>query len=267
MVSSQWYLYKDGRQQGPYSWEDLYRQAEAGSFGPADLIWTEGMENWSRADRVRGLFTAPSYPATPSPASLLSPASNCQLKGSANYQASLSRKQGKGGLVLLLIMLVLVLAVGVFFAVSYLLNDLAGEIVADPLEPGIEERTEDRTETTDKVFIRAAEVEGITDELAAVIDHMINQGIEVVSVNIIRAFTTDAVAGVSVSTNETFFELIQYDLETADEATLNYLETLDEEYSLLNGNIMMAKPDRWGEDEPEYYTKAVEEVIEAFISF
>ncbi len=63
-MSSKWYLNKDGQQQGPYSWEELYRQAEAGTIGPEDLVRSEGMENWTQAKEVK--WSIPDIPSSDS---------------------------------------------------------------------------------------------------------------------------------------------------------------------------------------------------------
>lgn len=57
-MSGEWYLYKDQQQQGPIDWEKLVEQAKEGIVGPADMVWTEGMTDWSRADQVEGLIAA-----------------------------------------------------------------------------------------------------------------------------------------------------------------------------------------------------------------
>jgi len=80
-MSRQWYLYKDQQQQGPFSWDKLVEQARAHSIEPADMIWAEGMEGWSRADQVEGLITPD--PKTPVP-----PPVNPQFAGSAPAAAS-----------------------------------------------------------------------------------------------------------------------------------------------------------------------------------
>jgi|GEM_PF-156992 len=65
-MSEKWYLYKDQQQQGPLSWEELIEKNETGVLEPADMVWTEGMDGWFRADQVEGLVaTAP--PAPPDP--------------------------------------------------------------------------------------------------------------------------------------------------------------------------------------------------------
>ncbi len=75
-MSSQWFLYKNQQQQGPFSWEKLVEQARAHIIGPADMIWTEGMGGWSRADQVEGLIT-------PAPKAAVPPPANPQFAGPA----------------------------------------------------------------------------------------------------------------------------------------------------------------------------------------
>ena len=140
------------------------------------------------------------------------------------------------------------------------------EEITSKLENELDEMDEQQESTQESV--RPSDVEGITDELAEVVDHFIAQGINITRVeSVVLGGTLGAEAGLYVSTDVTFFELYQFDLDNADERTLNYLENLDEEYSSLNGNIMMAHPDRFDEYEEEYYTEAVEAIIEAFESF
>lgn len=116
--------------------------------------------------------------------------------------------------------------------------------------------------------VQPLEVEGVTEELASVVEHFIAQGINITHVeSVLLGGTLGAEAGLYVSTDVTFFELYQFDLDNADEKTLNYLENLNEEYSSLNGNIMMAHPDRFDEYEEDYYTEAVEAIIETFERF
>lgn len=264
-MSSQWYLYKNGEQSGPYSREDFYRLAQSGAFGPADLVWTEGMEDWARADQIEFLFTAPPPPLAPFPEPPPSPAPAYQPRGQGGYQAAPTRKKGRGGLIALVILVILTLVGGSYLAVTNLLLNDTEEVAAVPGENGVEERAEEGTEG---VF-RTADVEGITDELAAVIEHMINQGINVtgVQVQVVGSAMYNPEAGVSVSTDKTFFEMFHYDLETADQKTLDFLNNISEEAYALNGNILMYKPDRFGDDEPEDYTEAVESIIAAFVSF
>ena len=145
------------------------------------------------------------------------------------------------------------------------LEEKAAEIASnleDELDK-LEEQLESPQES-----VRSLDVEGITEELASVVDHFIAQGINITHVeSVLLSGTLGAEAGLYVSTDVTFFELYQFCLDNADERTLNYLDNLDEEYSSLNGNIMMAHPDRFDEYEEDYYTEAVEAIIEVFESF
>jgi uncharacterized membrane protein len=66
---AQWYLYKAQQQSGPMNWEQLLEQAKTGLIGPSDLVWSEGMADWVKADQVEGLIVAapPPEPATAPP--------------------------------------------------------------------------------------------------------------------------------------------------------------------------------------------------------
>jgi len=131
-MSSQWYLYKDGQQQGPFDWEELSRQAEAGVITSNDMIWTEGMLDWTEAKKIKGLLAdVPSPPDLQPEAAPPPPFNEHQAGGPPGYQAAPTRKKGKGGLIALVIVLALVLLGGGFFAVSYLFLDTAGEVISD----------------------------------------------------------------------------------------------------------------------------------------
>ncbi len=131
-MSSQWYLYKDGQQKGPFEWEELSRQAETGAIMPDDMIWTEGMIDWTEAKKIKGLLAdAPPPPDLQPEAAPPPPSTEYQTGDPPDYQAAPTRKKGKGGLVVLVIVLALVLLGGGFFAVSYLFLDTAGGVVRD----------------------------------------------------------------------------------------------------------------------------------------
>ncbi len=67
-MASQWYVYKDGQQIGPYSFEQLAGVAKSGRLGPSDMVWVTGMEGWTRADQVEGLHpTVQNHSGTASP--------------------------------------------------------------------------------------------------------------------------------------------------------------------------------------------------------
>lgn len=68
-MAAQWYIYKDGTQRGPMSWEELREQARSGGVAAEDYVWTEGMSGWARADEVEGLlYSAPAPVPAPQPA-------------------------------------------------------------------------------------------------------------------------------------------------------------------------------------------------------
>ncbi len=55
-MSQDWYYSADGGQKGPVTAADLKKLADAGSLKPTDLIWKDGMTDWSPAKTVKGLF-------------------------------------------------------------------------------------------------------------------------------------------------------------------------------------------------------------------
>jgi len=142
-MPSQWYYHKNGQQQGPFSWEEVYHKAEASAFGPTDLVWAEGMENWTRADQIRGLFSN-----DPPPASLQAPESTAapsgyQVRGSKVYSAGPSRNKGKGGLVALIVILVMLVLGGGIVAFNLIFSNGKGigtsRLAAEKRHKAIEE--------------------------------------------------------------------------------------------------------------------------------
>ena len=98
-MASKWYANIDGKQQGPFGWEDLFQKVQDGVFKPTDLVWTEKMADWARVDTIKGLLTEPigSY-------------------GSDNNQSTrLHRKRNAVLVILIGIMVVVFLGVAVFF--------------------------------------------------------------------------------------------------------------------------------------------------------
>jgi hypothetical protein len=65
-MSKQWYLHQNDQQKGPFSWEDLNEQASKGMIEQKDLVWSEGMPEWTTADKVAGLIQ-PKEAAPPPP--------------------------------------------------------------------------------------------------------------------------------------------------------------------------------------------------------
>lgn len=68
-MSKQWYLFKNQQQHGPYAWEDIVKQYEEGAIEREDLLWSEGMDDWTRADQVEGLIPAVPPPPVSGPVS------------------------------------------------------------------------------------------------------------------------------------------------------------------------------------------------------
>ena len=63
MALVDWYFARGSKQMGPVSAADLRRLAVAGELSPDDLIWREGLAEWTKARNVRGLFDEESKPA------------------------------------------------------------------------------------------------------------------------------------------------------------------------------------------------------------
>ena len=63
----EWYYARDNKQVGPVSAVDLKQLAAVGKLRPDDLVWREGMTEWSAARNVRGLFEESAAPAATTP--------------------------------------------------------------------------------------------------------------------------------------------------------------------------------------------------------
>ena len=63
---AEWYYLKNNQQCGPVAGPELKRMADTGGLAAADLVWREGMEQWTPAGRVGGLFS-PSEGGSPPP--------------------------------------------------------------------------------------------------------------------------------------------------------------------------------------------------------
>jgi len=62
MTPIEWYYARGNKQMGPVSSVDLKRMAAAGEIHPEDLVWREGMAEWTLARNVRGLFEEEAKP-------------------------------------------------------------------------------------------------------------------------------------------------------------------------------------------------------------
>jgi hypothetical protein len=69
-MASDWYYTSKGQQAGPVSSQKLKELADFGYIQPNDLVWKDGMSDWSPASKVKGLFRntpAPEPPPPPAP--------------------------------------------------------------------------------------------------------------------------------------------------------------------------------------------------------
>jgi len=85
MARMQWYYAKGGTQFGPVEDSELKARISAGEVGPADLVWREGMGDWTPAGQLAELRTVPA--AVPPVAGLPSagPASPYQTPAAPGY--------------------------------------------------------------------------------------------------------------------------------------------------------------------------------------
>jgi hypothetical protein len=67
-MSEEWYIFKNQAQQGPYTWTQLYQEAQSGRIVPEDLVWNQALENWVPASEVPGLMPQVGPVAPPSQA-------------------------------------------------------------------------------------------------------------------------------------------------------------------------------------------------------
>lgn len=66
-MSKKWYLYKNKEQKGPFSWQEMVDQAASGGITASDMVWSEGMETWTKASIVEGLLPAAPSDMPPPP--------------------------------------------------------------------------------------------------------------------------------------------------------------------------------------------------------
>jgi len=57
MAEIQWYYARNDEPFGPVSATELKQLADSGQIAPDDLLWREGMEAWTTAVNLRGLFS------------------------------------------------------------------------------------------------------------------------------------------------------------------------------------------------------------------
>ncbi|MGC4014348.1 MAG: GYF domain-containing protein [Luteolibacter sp.] len=72
-----WFFSKDGKQYGPVGLEELKFIASEGQLHPRqDLVWQAGMEKWTPAGEIEGLFEKV---VAPEPAAVLAPPVNLEI--------------------------------------------------------------------------------------------------------------------------------------------------------------------------------------------
>ena len=55
-IDKAYYVFANGRQLGPFEFDRVVTMARGGELGRADLVWTRGLEQWTPASSVPGLF-------------------------------------------------------------------------------------------------------------------------------------------------------------------------------------------------------------------
>lgn len=55
-----WFLYRDGKQHGPYAGAEILRLAESGQLRADDLLWKPGLDGWKPLHAIAGLAAPPS---------------------------------------------------------------------------------------------------------------------------------------------------------------------------------------------------------------
>ncbi|MCL5735996.1 MAG: DUF4339 domain-containing protein, partial [Actinobacteria bacterium] len=97
-----------GEQAGPFTWEGLYLRAQAGEFGPNDLVWHPQLPDWTPAAQVPGLF-----PARPAGAPTAAPATMPPTYAPGSGAAVVGGPRGRGRRLLpFLIPLITLIVVG-----------------------------------------------------------------------------------------------------------------------------------------------------------
>ena len=116
-MSEEWYIYKNQAQQGPYTWTQLYQEAQSGRILPADLVWNKALENWVPASQVPGLTSQVGPVAPPSQAPPAVPA-----PPSAPHATS-APSEGRGLLVAFIAALIVFLGLSGYTVYHFFFSD------------------------------------------------------------------------------------------------------------------------------------------------
>lgn len=66
-MKREWFVYKNGKQHGPIPLSKLKDVATQGRITPEDLVWCEGLDDWTPAGRIKDLFRKPAPVPPPLP--------------------------------------------------------------------------------------------------------------------------------------------------------------------------------------------------------
>lgn len=102
-MSNDWYVYKEGQQQGPFTWEELWHKASEGKIKPADHVWSQNLPGWTRADQIPQLMPPVPEPIPDRPA----PPETQRAAPSVPAKSG-----GKGGIIALVLVLILIVGLG-----------------------------------------------------------------------------------------------------------------------------------------------------------
>jgi TM2 domain-containing membrane protein YozV len=87
-MAADWYYSHDGERHGPVAVEQIKEMAAAGTLRRDDLVWQEGMADWTPAGRVPGLLSTPGGPP-PMPSRVVS-----AYPADANNRSAIQAAQG-----------------------------------------------------------------------------------------------------------------------------------------------------------------------------
>ena len=88
-MAEQWYYAQQGQRKGPVSEEQIRQLMSSGQIQPTDLVWKQGMAQWTQASQV--FATLPPNPNVPPP----SPAKASQIGSKAKEVAASFVSRGK----------------------------------------------------------------------------------------------------------------------------------------------------------------------------
>ncbi len=67
-MTEKWYLYREGEEYGPYTWDEVVLYTREGNIGSQDFLWSQSTADWIQAHQVSGL-SFPSFEPSPPPSS------------------------------------------------------------------------------------------------------------------------------------------------------------------------------------------------------